>query len=201
MKDNIEIKSIARKRYTRTDELTLMALFLALLIIGAYLRIPLGFMTVTLQLVFANLAGLILGAKRSFFLCLTYLFMGLLGLPVFAGGAGPAYVMRPTFGYIIGFTVAVLIAGLLFKNKQADSPQKALIYTLLTISICYLFGAFHYHLILNFYLAKESSLGQTLTWAVLATLPKDLILGGISSVAAVQIKKYGKKRRPSRAQQ
>ncbi len=184
----------------RPAELTLMALFLSLLIIGAYLRIPLGFMTVTLQLVFANLAGLVLGARRSFFLCLSYLFMGLLGLPVFAGGAGPAYVLRPTFGYIVGFTVAVLIGGLLFRDRQADSLKHALFYTLFIITVCYLIGAFHYHMILNFYLDRASSLKDTLVWAVLATLPKDLILGVASSAAAVQIKKYCRVRKAFRSQ-
>lgn len=177
------------KSHFSIQDLTIMALFLALLILGAYMRIPLGFMTVTLQLVFANMAGLILGAKRSFLVCMTYLMMGLIGLPVFSGGAGPFYVLHPTFGYIVGFTIAVFISGLLFKDRQCISLKNALLFTLLTSLICYAIGAVHYHIILNIYLSGESSLRETLIWAVLATLPKDLILGGLGSVAAVRIKR------------
>jgi len=39
----------------------------------------------------------------------TYIFLGLIGLPVFAYGGGLHYVLMPTFGYIIGFMIASLL--------------------------------------------------------------------------------------------
>lgn len=42
----------------------------------------------------------------------TYLVAGLAGAPVFAGGmGGPAYVLAPSFGFIVGFVAAAAIAG------------------------------------------------------------------------------------------
>lgn len=177
------------KRQGLAFELSLMSFFLSLLILGAYLRIPLGFMTITLQLVLANLCGLLMGAKRSFLICLVYMLMGLIGLPVFASGAGPSYVLQPTFGYIVGFTLAVGLGGLLFRDKQADATCTALLYTLFTTVFTYLIGATHFYLILNFYLGKQTSLGQTLAWAVFATIPKDLILGAAAAITAVRVKR------------
>ena len=42
---------------------------------------------------------------------LVYLTQGAMGLPVFVGGAGLAYMAGPTGGYLAGFVVAVLITG------------------------------------------------------------------------------------------
>ena len=42
--------------------------------------------------------------------------MGLLGLPVFTAGGGLAYVLKPSFGYILGFIVSALGGGLIVGN-------------------------------------------------------------------------------------
>lgn len=60
----------------------------------------------TLQWFFALLAGLLLTPKLAFTSVFTYLLIGLLGVPVFAAGGGPAYLIRPTFGFLLGFAAA-----------------------------------------------------------------------------------------------
>lgn len=42
-----------------------------------------------------------------------YCFSGLVGLPVFAAGGGIAYVLKPSFGYILGFIASAMTAGLI----------------------------------------------------------------------------------------
>ena len=42
---------------------------------------------------------------------LAYLAEGAIGLPVFAGGAGLAYMAGPTGGYLAGFVVAAILVG------------------------------------------------------------------------------------------
>lgn len=166
-----------------------MALFLSLVILGAYIKIPLPFMVITLQLVFTNLTALILGYRKAFIICLVYMLMGLIGLPVFATGGGPAYILDPTFGYILGFPIGILIAGLLVKNNSLTIVS-ALLFTLINMLITYVIGASHFHIILNVYLGQETFIKDTLVWAVFTTLPKDLILGVITSVVAVRIKRH-----------
>ena len=70
--------------------------------------IPVGAdtMNFTLQWLFVLLAGLLLGSRRAFRSVAVYLITGLIGFPVFARGGGPAYLLRPTFGFLLGFALA-----------------------------------------------------------------------------------------------
>ena len=81
---------------------------------GARIRVPLPFTPVpgTLQTLPVLLAGALLGARAGAASQMTYLLMGLSGLPVFAlPGAGPAYLLGPTGGYLIGFIAAAWVTG------------------------------------------------------------------------------------------
>ena len=49
----------------KTRDMILTALFAALTAVGAFVRIPLGVSTITLQFLFTALAGVLLGAKLS----------------------------------------------------------------------------------------------------------------------------------------
>jgi biotin transport system substrate-specific component len=52
------------------------------------------------------------GARLASATLLLYLAEGLAGLPVFAGAvAGPAYMMGPTGGYLVGFLLAAALVG------------------------------------------------------------------------------------------
>ena len=86
-------------------DLTLGGLFTALIGVGAFLKITIPVQPVpmhfTLQFFFVLLAALLLGSKRAFASVLTYLVIGLCGIPVFATGGGPAYLLKPTFGFLI----------------------------------------------------------------------------------------------------
>ena len=69
----------------KTQDLSYMALMTALLVLCAWLTIPLGPVTFTMQTfgVFAALG--ILGGRRGTAAILVYLALGLVGLPVFSG--------------------------------------------------------------------------------------------------------------------
>ena len=90
---------------------------LALLTVaGAKVAIPLPGTPVpaTLQTLPVLLAGLLLGSRLGALSQAVYLALGLLGLPVFAlPGAGPAYLLGPTGGYLVGSIVAAWLAGAL----------------------------------------------------------------------------------------
>ena len=56
--------------------------------------------------------------------CLIYLLLGLVGIPVFAGGsAGAAKLFGPTGGYLIGYLFLALIAGA-FVGRFAENKWK-----------------------------------------------------------------------------
>ena len=86
-------------------EIILCGLFIALVAVGAFVRIPVGTDVYTLQFLFTLLAGLMLGARLGALAVGTYVLMGLVGIPVFASGGGPGYVLQPTFGSLVGFII------------------------------------------------------------------------------------------------
>ena len=67
-------------------ELVLSSLFVALIAIGAIIRIPLGSTVYTLQFLATLLAGALLGGRLGALAVLTYTVMCLVGLTVFASG-------------------------------------------------------------------------------------------------------------------
>lgn len=67
----------------------------------------------TLQVTAVLLSGFLLGPKLGAASQALYLAVGLAGLPVFAAGGGPGYLLGPTGGYLLAFPLAAAAAGLL----------------------------------------------------------------------------------------
>ena len=72
----------------RTKLIALIALFAALAAVGAFVKIPIGTVPVTLQFAFCNLAMLLLGWKWGTVSIAVYLVLGLVGVPIFTLGGG-----------------------------------------------------------------------------------------------------------------
>ncbi len=167
---------------TKLRMLALASLFTALTVIGAQLRVPMPLVPFSLQDFFVVLSGIVLGPKFGALSQVLYLLLGLAGLPIFTKGGGPAYVLQPTFGYLLGFPLASFIAGKLVYRKQARAvfmppatwPQLLLANTLgvlaiLALGVCYLW------LNTNWILGKELKLPHALFVGALIFLPGDAI--------------------------
>lgn len=83
-----------------TKLLIVSAFYTAMTAIGALTKIPLPLVPITLQTFFALLAAYHLPPRWAMISQLAYLILGLIGLPVFANGGGPTYMLQPTFGYL-----------------------------------------------------------------------------------------------------
>jgi biotin transport system substrate-specific component len=95
--------------------------FVALMILGAHVRIPLPWtpVPVTLQTMFLHLAGASLGGGLGALSQALYLGIGAVGVPVFTGGAaGAAAFLGPTAGYLVGFVAAAAVTGWLVNRRQ-----------------------------------------------------------------------------------
>ena len=86
----------------KTKDLVLCAMFVALIAVGAFIKVPVPVVPFTLQLLFTMLAGLLLGPANGALAVVVYIVLGLVGLPIFTQGGGPGYIFQPSFGYIIG---------------------------------------------------------------------------------------------------
>lgn len=87
-----------------------------LIALSAQLQFVLPFspVPITGQTFAVLLLGALYGSKRGPATVLTYLALGAVGLPVFAGGAfGIARLIGPTGGYLVGFVAAAVVVGLL----------------------------------------------------------------------------------------
>ena len=89
----------------KTKGVIYCGLFTALIAVGAFIKIPIPVVPFTLQYLFTMLAGLLLGSRLGTVSVLSYMLLGLAGLPIFSEGGGLWYVFKPSFGYIIGFAV------------------------------------------------------------------------------------------------
>lgn len=124
----------------------IMALMLALLIVCSKITIP-YIVPFTLQTLAICIISMVLKAKKAFIVVLTYIVLGLIGLPVFASGGGFHYIYSPTFGFIIGFLFYTLFVGAMTHNKKS-------IFSLILINfigeiIVYIFGAGYMYLVYN----------------------------------------------------
>ena len=101
------------------QRITRILLFAGFTAVGAQLAVPLPFTPVplTLQTLFVVMAGIMLGPRDGFYAMASYIGMGLLGAPLFAGFTfGPAVLFGPTGGYLIAFPAAALVAGSLARS-------------------------------------------------------------------------------------
>lgn len=96
--------------------------FSILTAISAQISIPIKPVPFTLQTMIVLLAGAFLGAKNGAYSQLIYIFLGAIGLPVFAqtadGTIGLARLLGPTGGYLFAFPIAAYLVGYLTEKNQ-----------------------------------------------------------------------------------
>ena len=178
------------KRKFKTRELILCAFFASLIAVGAFIRIPVPIVPFTLQFLFVNLAGLLLGRRLGAVSVLVYILIGLLGLPVFSSGGGLGYVFHPTFGYLIGFCVGSYVAGYIVEKINMPEFKSYFMASLANICIVYLFGVIYYYVIANYYLNSSLAAGVLILHGVILCLPGDLLICFWSSLLAKRLRPF-----------
>jgi len=88
-----------------------VAIGTALLAVSAHVQLPFWPVRLSMQSFVVLAIGLSCGGRLGAATLLAYLAEGALGLPVFQGGAGPAYMAGPTGGYLLGFLLAAAAVG------------------------------------------------------------------------------------------
>lgn len=100
-------------------EIVLAGLFAAVISVLAQFTIPLGPIPLTLQTFAVGFVVTILGKKTGTIAVAIYLLMGMIGLPVLAGGAsGIASFFGPTGGFLVGFIFQAYFTGWILEKSQ-----------------------------------------------------------------------------------
>jgi biotin transport system substrate-specific component len=177
------------------NNLTFSVIFAVLMAVSAnsFIYLPFTPVPITTQVLTVLLSGLFLGSRWALTSQLTYIFMGLAGLPVFSGFKnGITALPGPSGGYIIGFAVAAFVTGYIYENlirKDIPHPGKILISLASCtagILLIHLFGYIH---LLGYFYSMGSSYPVTAvmvkTWN-LGTRPF-LMIDFIKAAAATVI--------------
>ncbi|KQL41334.1 biotin biosynthesis protein BioY [Bacillus sp. FJAT-25509] len=179
----------------RTLSLTVISLFASLTSIGAFIKIPLPVIPFTLQILFVFLAGCLLGSKKGMMSQLLYVGIGLIGIPVFASGGGPEYVLKPTFGYLIGFIVAAFVIGSIVEKTKEPKLKNFIFANVIGLIIVYILGITYVYISLNTWLDSTVSLKEVLMMGLVYSIGQDLLLAVFGGVLAVRLHSHFAKAR------
>jgi biotin transport system substrate-specific component len=120
---------------SRDARLVALLAAVALLWISARIQIPLWPVPITMQTYVVIVIAMGCGTRLGLAAIGSYVALGALGLPVFAGtpekGIGLAYLAGPTGGYVVGFIVAGIACGALAARGWDRTLARAFVAALL----------------------------------------------------------------------
>lgn len=185
---------VAVQHRIMAKELTICGLFASLIAVGAFIKIviPVGAdtMNFTLQWFFVLLAGLLLGSKKAFLSVGSYLVIGLMGIPVFARGGGLAYLVRPTFGFLLGFALAAYAMGKICEWMHSSKTGVWMFSATVGYLIYYGMGILYFYFITHFVVVTPNTVGWAAIFAVycLPTMVPDYILLVLAVMVAKRLR-------------
>ena len=139
-----------------------------LLAASAQLKIPLYPVPVTGQTLVVLLIGMVYGPWLGGVTIAAYLLQGIIGFPVFAGGAfGIAILLGPTGGYLGGFLIAAIVMGVLAERGMGRGIMSTVIAMMIGNIVIYVAGAS--------WLASFTGAEKALTAGVLPFLYGDVL--------------------------
>ena len=146
------------------------SMFGALTAVGAYIVVPLPPVPISLQTLFVNLAGALLGGYLGALSQVVYILLGVIGLPVFAGGkAGLGVLFGPTGGYLFGFVLAAFVVGKLIAVQKNPRLFWVVFSMLVGMVIIYVLG------IIQLTFAARLSIQKAMVVGALPFIPGDIV--------------------------
>ena len=151
-----------------TKDLVTAALLAAITAVLAQIVLPIGPIPFNLAFLGVFLTGMILTPKWACFSTFAYIFMGLIGLPVFAGfNGGLGVLVGSTGGYIFGYIFLAVLTSL-GRNKKWYFCG---LFMLLGVLVAYTFGT------VWFMILTKNSLATSLAYCVTPFIIPDLAKG------------------------
>ena len=165
----------SEKKVSAAQELAKCAIFVVLMTVAAYIKIPFWPVPLSFQTV-----------KYGALSMLCYLMLGLVGVPVFTKGGGYWYVMELTFGYILGFVAAAATAGAIAHRNNMPSFRRMIFASLAAMFADYLFGTIYFCCIWRFYMHASGVWAALWTYNILYIF-KDIVLCVLAALLAKKL--------------
>lgn len=179
----------------RTTEITLAAMFVALMTVGANITsiapfLVIGGVPITLQTFFAILAGVVLGSRLGAISMTVYALVGLVGVPVFAKfGAGLGTIISPTFGFIISFIFTAFATGYIIE-KMKKTVGVFIFAALIGLVINYVIGTNLMYVAYKFWSSAPEGFTYKMAWLwMVVPLPKDLFLAILAGIVGHRLER------------
>ncbi|AKM20204.1 Biotin ECF transporter S component BioY [[Flavobacterium] thermophilum] len=184
-----------RRTSLRPIDMTLAAMFVALMAIGANITswvpfLVVGGVPITLQTFFCVLAGAVLGRRLGAVAMIVYMLVGLAGVPVFSKlSGGLSMIFQPTFGFILSFIVAAYATGwVINRGPQPASKARFVTAALVGMVINYVIGTNWMYMAYQLWAEAPKGLSYQMVWGwMLVPLPKDILLSIAAGLIAPKL--------------
>lgn len=181
--------NVGRRTSSWAATVALVVLMAVLTAVGAQVAIPLPFtpVPITLQVLMVVLSGFLLGVRGGASAQLTYLALGAIGAPVFAGFTGGFWhLLGPTGGYLISYPFAAAVAGLAFPIVAGAAAGTARWRAVAVASAAGLLGLAVIYALGTVWLAFELqlSLGTAIAQAILPFVAVDIAKVALAALVA-----------------
>jgi biotin transport system substrate-specific component len=177
-----------------TLEIVYCGLFATLMMIGANITsfapfLVIGGVPITLQSLFAILAGLVLGSRLGAISITVYTLLGLVGAPVFAKFSGGfSSILSPTFGFIVTFILSAYVAGKMIEFRRTKTMY--ITAALVGIMINYLLGTNWMYYAYKLWASAPEGFTYKMAWLwMVPPLPKDIILAVFAGIFGFRLQK------------
>lgn len=171
----------------KTRDIVYMSVFTAMISICSWISIPAS-IPFTLQTMGVFTTVGLLGGKRGTLTVLTYILLGAIGIPVFAGlTGGVSVLLGTTGGYIIGF----LLSALLMWGIETIMGRNQIVLAFSMVAgliVCYVFGTAWFMLIYTQH-SGVIGLSTVLGLCVIPFIIPDLIKIGVALFLTNRLKK------------
>lgn len=176
---------LATKEKTKT--IAYIGISIALIAICSWISIPFA-VPFTMQTFAVFFTVGILGGKKGTLAILTYILLGAIGVPVFAGFSGGFGVLiGNTGGYILGFIFTALTMWAAEK-LFGRSTKVFIISALIGLALCYFFGTIWFMVL---YMKNTGPVGMmtVLGWCVFPFVIPDLLKLSLASLLSKRVSK------------
>lgn len=181
-------RGTAARSKISTQDMVLCGVFTTLIAVGAFIKVPVPVVPFTLQFLFTMLAGLLLGGRKGALSVGVYILLGLVGLPVFAEGGGFWYILKPSFGYLLGFMLAAYVTGRMVERKGRLSTGWVIAVNFLGLFIVYAAGMIYYYVICNYVIDTPIAIGPLFLYCFVLAVPGDICLCILAAILTVRVR-------------